>query len=144
MAVNVKKITLWRGRIANRPGSLAEVLAPLAAAKSDLQVVMGYHEIGAPGEAVVELYPVSGSKASGAAARAGLGASGIPTLLVTGDNRAGLGHAMAAAIAEAGINLSFLVAQVAGRKYSAVLGFEREADASRAQGLIKKAARKRS
>ena len=56
-----------------------------------------------------------------------------------GDDRPGLGHAMARALADAGINLVFLVAQVVGRRYSAVFGFEREADADRAAGLLKKA-----
>jgi len=43
------------------------------------------------------------------------------------------------AIGDAGINLGFLVAQVVGRRYSAVVGFENEADANNAAALIKKA-----
>jgi hypothetical protein len=50
---------------------------------------------------------------------------------------------MTQAIAEAGVNLDFLVAQVIGRKYSAVLGFENEVDADKASALIKKAAAKK-
>jgi hypothetical protein len=73
-----------------------------------------------------------------AAEAAGLSASSIPTLLVEGDNKPGLGHALARAMADAGINLSFLVAQVIGRKYTAVVGFESEEDARRASTLIKK------
>jgi hypothetical protein len=38
------------------------------------------------------------------------------------------------------INLSFVMAQVVGRSYSAMFGFENEADAARATALIKKAA----
>jgi hypothetical protein len=60
-------------------------------------------------------------------------------LLVEGDNKAGLGYAITKAIADAGVNLSFLVAQVIGRRYSAVIGFENEADAEKAGTLIKKA-----
>ena len=67
-------------------------------------------------------------------------ASSISTLLIEGDNKSGLGHAIAQAIAEAGINLDFLVAQVVGRKYSAVVGFDNEADLKKAVPLIKKAA----
>jgi hypothetical protein len=63
--------------------------------------------------------------------------------MVEGDNRVGLGHRMTQAIAEAGVNLDFLVAQVIGRKYSAVLGFENEVDADKASALIKKAAAKK-
>jgi hypothetical protein len=61
-------------------------------------------------------------------------------LLVEGDDKPGLGYAIAQAIAGAGINMTFFVAQVIGRKFSAVLGFDTEADAKAAGPLIKKAA----
>ncbi|MGI9072797.1 MAG: hypothetical protein ACR2JB_16135 [Bryobacteraceae bacterium] len=48
-----------------------------------------------------------------------------------GDNQPGLGHAIARAIADGGINLDFLVAQVIEGTYSAVLGFDSEADLKR-------------
>ena len=56
-----------------------------------------------------------------------------------GDNRPGLGHAISQAIADAGINMDFVVAQVVGRKYSAIFGFESEADATKGAAVIKKA-----
>src|SRR6266851_10161151 len=56
---------------------------------------------------------------------------------VEGDNRPGLGHSIAKAIGDAGINMSFVMAQVVGRRYSAVFCFENEADASKAATLIK-------
>jgi predicted amino acid-binding ACT domain protein len=74
-----------------------------------------------------------------AAAEAGLSASSIPTLLVEGDDKPGLGFAIAQTIAEAGVNMTFFVAQAMERKFSAVLGFETEADAKTAAPLIKKA-----
>ncbi len=138
MAVKVKEITIWHRDVENRPGTLAEALAPLAAAGASLQVVMGYRHPGDEGRATVEVYPVSGKKATAAAQSAGLSASSIPTLLVEGDDRPGLGHAIARALSEAGINIAFLVAQVVGKKYSAVIGFESQTDAKRAAGLIKK------
>ena len=140
MAVTVKKITLWRGKLENRPGTLAAVLEPLAQAKADLQVLMGYREPGAS-QAVVELYPVAGVKASAAAQRGGLGPASGTSLLVSGDNRKGVGHRIARALGEAGINVNFLVAQATGRKFSMVAGFDSEADATRAAALIKKAAK---
>jgi hypothetical protein len=139
MAITIKKVTLWRSNVDNRPGALARVLEPMARAGADLQVAMGYHIPGSENRAVVEVAPVTGKKATAAAHQAGLAASGIPTLLVLGDNRPGLGHALAREIAAAGINLAFLVAQVVGRRYSAIFGFESEAEANKAVGLIKKA-----
>jgi hypothetical protein len=64
---------------------------------------------------------------------AGLMSSSIPTLLVEGDDKPGPGFAIA------GVNLTFFVAQAMGREFSAVLGFETEADAKTAAPLIKKA-----
>lgn len=143
MPVTVKKITLWRKELENRPGTLAEALDPVAKAGADLQVVMGYCYPGDRSKAALELFPVMSKKVTGAAQSAGLAPSGIPALHVVGDNRAGLGHAIARTLADASINLDFLVAQVIGRKYSAVIGFENEADAAKAMPLIKKAGKKK-
>jgi len=137
MAVKVKLITLWRRDVDNRPGALAETVAPLSSAGANLQVLMGYRHPG-DARATIELSPVSGKKATAAAQQAGLSASGIPTLVVEGDDRPGIAHAIARSLADAGINLAFLVAQVVGKKYSAVVGFDSETDAQRAAGLIRK------
>jgi hypothetical protein len=139
MAVTIKKITVFRAEVDNRAGTLAGILEGLKAAKGNLDVVMGYRVPGQHERAVVEVWPVSGKKMAAAAAAAGLKPSLTPTLLVQGDDRPGLGHAMARALGDAGISLVFLVAQVIGRRYSAVFGFESAADADRASGLLKKA-----
>ena len=139
MAVTVKKVTLWRTQVENKPGALSRVLAPLAEAGADLQVVMGYHYQGVPDSAVIEVSPVSGRKATTAAGKVGLEAAAIHTLLVQGDNKAGLGHVIAQNIAAAAINVTFLVAQVIGTQFSAIMGFEDEAAAKEAVTLVKKA-----
>ena len=122
MAVTVKKIVLWRKEVENRAGILANALAPLANAGTDIHVVMAYRFPGQESKSAIELYPVTGKKSAAAAKEAGFSASAIPALRVEGDNRAGLGYATAQGIADAGINIDFLVAQVVGRKYSAVFG----------------------
>jgi len=143
MPVTVKRITLWRKELENKAGTLAATLEPLAKAAADLQVVMGYRYPGEAAKAAVELFPIASKKATQAALDAGLVASTIVALHVEGDNRPGLGHSIARAIAEAGVNLDFLVAQVVGKKYSAVIGLENEGDATKATALIKKAAGKK-
>ncbi len=135
MAISVKKINLWRREVEDRPGMLAATLEPLAKAGTNLQVVMGYH-IG--DMAAIEVFPVTGKKATAAAEQGGLAASGPPALLVNGDDRPALGHALARGIADAGINIHFLVAQVIGGRYSAVFGFGSDEDAERAASIIKK------
>lgn len=139
MLVTVKNISLWRKEVENQVGSLAHTLEPLSKAGANLHVLMGYRYPGEGTKAAIELYPVAGKKMTAAASEAGLSASSIPTLLVEGDDRPGLDFAIAQAIAGAGVNMTFFVAQSVGRRFSAVLGFENEADAKTAAPLIKKA-----
>jgi len=140
MAVMVKNISLWRKEVDNQVGTLAHTLEPVTKAGANLQILMGYRYPGEGTRAAIELYPVTAKKASAAASEAGLSASSIPTLLVEGDDRPGLGLAIAQAMSGAGINMTFFVAQAVGRRFSAVLGFESETDAKTAAPLIKKAA----
>ena len=144
MAVTVKDITLWRREIDNRPGMLAQVLGPLATAKADVQVLMAYRFPGDESRGAVELFPISGKKTIAAAQAAGLTpADDIPAVLVTGTNKPGIGFDTTAAIAAAGINLSFVVAQVIGSKFSAVYGFDNDADRRKAAALLKKSPSRR-
>jgi hypothetical protein len=143
MAVTVKKITLWRKEVAHEVGTLAGVLEALAHAGASLRVVMGYAIPGESNRAAVEMFPVTGKKAMAAAGAVGLSASPIACLLVEGDDRAGLGAAMARAVADAGVNISFVIAETIGRKFSAVFGFESDADAITASKAIKSAAKPR-
>ncbi|MFB3777609.1 MAG: hypothetical protein ACE141_08350 [Bryobacteraceae bacterium] len=139
MAVTVRNVMIWRKEVSNQPGELAGTLDPLVKAGVNLQVLMGYRLPGEEGKAAIELYPVTGKKAAKAAAAAGLTASSIPALHVQGDDKPGLMLAFASRLAGAGINISFLVAQVVGRKYTAIWGFESAEAAKKAAALIKKA-----
>ena len=141
MPVTVKKVILWRTEVENKPGALASTIEPLAEAGADLKAIMGYRHPTAEGRAAIEVFPIVGKKLAIAAGAAGLAAAAIPTLLVEGDNKPGLGHSIAQAIAAAGINIAFFVAQAIGRKFTAVVGFETEADAKSAAPTIRKAAR---
>ena len=137
MVISVTKISLWRREVENSPGKMAETLEPLSNAGTNLQIVMGYH-IG--DMAAIEVFPVSGTRAVNAARQGGLSESGPPSLLVAGENRPGLLHSMSRALADEGINIHFLVAQVVAGRYSAVFGFGSDDDATRAIKIIKAAA----
>ncbi len=139
MPVTVKKITLWRAEVDNQPGTLANIVGPLAKAGADLKVLMGYRIHGSGGKAAIEVCPIAGKKLVAAAQAVGLIPSATPTLLVEGDDKPGLGYATAQAVAGAGINFAFFVAHVIGRRYSVVMGFETEDDAKKAAPVIKKA-----
>ena len=54
MAITLKKITLWRKEVDHKPGALADTLALLAQARTDLQAVMGYRYPGDQGKAAIE------------------------------------------------------------------------------------------
>jgi hypothetical protein len=139
MAVTVKSITIWRQEVENQPGRLAQTLVPIVAAGADLQVLMGYRIPGHEGQAVIELFPITGKRMTAAARAAGLTPADTPSLLVQGDNKPGVALTIVDAVKEAGLNFSFLVANVIGRKYSAVMGFESAAAAKQAAAIIKKA-----
>jgi hypothetical protein len=139
MAVRIRPITLWRAEVDHQPGMLAQTLEPLASAGADLQAVMGYRLPGGRGRAAIEVFPVTGAKSLSAAQMAGLSESGISAVQVEGDNREGLGHATAKALAAAGINIDFFLALVSGKRYTTVIGFDNPVDAERAIPLIKRA-----
>jgi hypothetical protein len=139
MPVTVKSIIIWRKEIDNHVGVLARTLEPLQKAGADLRVLMAYRYPSNEAKAAVEIYPVNSKKLTAAATEAELTASSIPALLVEGDNKPGLAHQITQAIADAGVNLSFLVAHVVGRRYAATIGFETELDAKKAATLIKRA-----
>src|SRR5712692_11218085 len=107
MSVTVKNISLWRREVENEVGMLALTLEPVTKAGANLRVLMGYRYPSNETRAAIELYPVSGKKVAAAASAAGLTASSIPTLLVEGDDKPGLGLAITQAIAGAGINMTF-------------------------------------
>ncbi len=139
MAISIQKLTLWTTDIGNRPGSLGALLGPLADAGCDLEVLMAYVKPGDPAKGVVELAPISGARATRAAKSAGLAPAAIPCLLVDGDNRQGLGHAIASALGAAGINLHFVVTLVSGKRYRAVFGFGAETQPAAVTRVIRSA-----
>jgi hypothetical protein len=140
MAVSIQKLVVWSGEVENRPGGLRSAVGPLAEAGVDLQVVMAYEKPGNPDRSMVEVAPVTSVKATRAAQAAGLSASGIPCLLVEGDNRPGVTDAISGALGSAGLNGQFLVALVVGRKYRAVFGFSPGTDMGMATKAIRGAA----
>jgi hypothetical protein len=83
MPVNVKKIVLWRKEVQNRAGILANALAPLAHAGTDVHAVMAYRFPGQETKAAIELYPVEGKRFITAAKEAGFSASTVrPRLFI--------------------------------------------------------------
>ncbi len=144
MALKVASVQLWSGRIDDAVGGAAKVLAPLSAAKADLEFVLVRRTAEDPGRGIVFVAPVKGAKAEQAARGAGLSpAADISALRVEGDNKAGTGHSLASAMAAAGVSFRGLSASVFGRKYVCHIAFDRPEDAAQAAAALKSVARKK-
>lgn len=138
MGVTVKKAVIWRKEVRNTPGVLASTLKPLADAGVNVQVLMGYAYPGDNNKSAIEVYPISSAKAIAAAKSAKLlPSSSIACLHVQGDDEVGLGARIAQQLGSAKINVSFVMVQVVGKKYSGFFGFENEMAAERAMKIIK-------
>lgn len=138
MAVTVKRATLWTTNTSNTPGALASSLAPLAEGSVNLDLVMGYSHQDKAG-ATIEVFPVQGSSSQRAARRAGYQKSAFPCVWIMGNNRVGLGRQIASALAEAGININFFIAQVVRNEYVGMFSFEANSEADLAVKIIRKA-----
>jgi hypothetical protein len=137
MALTVKRITLWRREVENRPGVLASILNPLAESGTDLRLVMGYRFPEQPDRSAIEVYPVTGKRQTAAAAEAGLVPFELPCLLIEGPNQVGFGARIGTALSEADINIAFLVAAAVGKNAVAAIGFADAETAERAMKIIR-------
>ena len=139
MAYTVKKVDVWAGEIADRPGGLAGTLAALSNAGANLEFLVARRAPDKPGTGVVFVTPIKGVKQKAAAQQAGLGTSeGLHSVRVEGPDRAGLGAKMTDALAEAGINVRGLSAAAIGRRGITYFAFDGAADADTAVRLLKK------
>lgn len=139
MSFTVTKVDVWSARIEDKPGGLARVLGALGNMGANLECVIARRDPSKAGSGVVFLTPVKGAAVRKSAKSESVApAKNLATLKVTGDDAAGLGGRIAAAIADAGINLRGVSAATMGRKFVAYLGFDNAADATKAARALKK------
>jgi hypothetical protein len=139
MSFTVTKVDIWSAKIEDKPGGLARVLGALGNSGASLECVIARRDTAKSGTGVVFLTPVKGAAARKSAQAQGVSpAKNLATLKVEGDDSPGLGAHIAAAIADAGINLRGVSAAVVGRKFVAYLGFDNAADATKAGRALKK------
>jgi hypothetical protein len=140
MAYTVKKVDVWAGEIADRPGGLASTLTAMSKAGANIEFVIARRAADKPGTGVVFLTPIKGAKQKGAAQQAGLATSeSLHSVRVEGPDRGGLGAQMADALAGAGINLRGISAAALGRRAVSYLAFDSAADSDAAVKILKKA-----
>ncbi len=144
MAYSVNKVEMWAGEIEDRVGGLAAKLEALAKAGADLEIVVSRRQPNVPGKGIVFLGPVTGANVSKAAEAAGLTQTrDLVALRVEGPNKPGECHRLTRLLADAGINLRGLAATAIGSKFAASLGFDSDADATKAAQLLQSAGAKR-
>ena len=139
MRISIKRVKLWRKVAENRPGVLAELLDSLAEVGADPELVMASSHMDGVDLASISISPLSGMKAAGAAQSAGLRATrAMSALLVSGENQDYICRRFVQTVADAHINIGFVVALATGKHVSAVFGFDSESDARMAASLLKK------
>jgi len=140
MAYSVKKVDVWAGEIADRPGGLAEKIQSLSNARANLEFLIARRAADKPGTGVVFVTPIKGAKQKSAAQGTGFATTdSLHSVRVEGPDKAGLGAKMTKAIADAGINLRGLSAAALGRRSVSYLAFDSAADADSAVSLLRKA-----
>ena len=142
MAYTIKKVDVWAGEIADRPGGLASTLTAMNNAGANIEFVVARRAPDKPGTGVVFLTPIRGAKQKAAAQNAGLSTSdGLHSVRVEGPDRAGLGAKMSDALAAAGINVRGISAAALGRRAISYFAFDSAADADAAVGVLRKTLR---
>ena len=140
MAIQITKVEVWAGEIADRPGGLGAKLKALSDAGANLEFVISRRAPEKPGTGVVFLAPLRGAAVARVAREAGLSkATGMHSLRLEAPDRAGLGTRITQAIAGADINMRGLSAAALGRRSVCYLAFDSEADVKKAQRVLKKA-----
>src|SRR3954447_5739390 len=139
MAYALRKVEVWAGEIADRPGGLSAMMEALSNAGATLEFVVSRRAPDRPGTGVVFLTPVKGVKQKNAARAAGLNTTdSLHSVRIEGPDRPGLGAKMTRALADAGINLRGVSAAALGRRAVTYLAFDNAADADNAIRTLKK------
>jgi hypothetical protein len=139
MAYTIKKVDVWAGEIADRPGGLGATVEALSNAGADLEFLISRRAPDRPGTGVVFLTPVKGTKQKNAAQTAGLSTTdSLHSVRVEGPDRPGLGTTLTRALRDSGINLRGVSAAALGRRMVTYLAFDNAADADQAIRALKK------
>ena len=137
MAYAIEKVDVWSATLLDKPGGLADKLAPLAKAGVSLEFVLARRD--RPGRGIVFLAPIKGAAPIRIAKAAGITRTkDIQALRIEGTDKSGLGAKMTVALADADINVRGLSAIAIGRRALFYLALDNSADASKAKRILTK------
>jgi len=138
MAYTITKVDVWVGSIVDRPGGVADKLAPLAEAGARLEFLLARREKARKG--LLFVAPIKGAKQAAAAKKAGLKkGAGVSALRIAGPDKAGLGACIGRALGDAGLNMRGISAMAVGRKSVFYVAFDKAQDAAKARRVLAKA-----
>jgi len=139
MAFDVSLVDVWVATIDDRPGGLAEKLAPLAQAGANLEFVVARRAPDKPGTGVVFLTSLKGPAQLRAARNAGFEKSkSLRSVRIEGPDKPGVGAGVTQALADAGINLRGLSAAAMKRRFVMYLAFDSPTDATKAARILRR------
>lgn len=132
---SVRKASYYSMKVPQRPGSGAQLLAALKAAKVNLLAFTGFPQ---GGGAQVDFVPQDNAKFVKAARKAGLRISSRKTVfLARGDDRVGALTRILGKLARAGINIVALNAVTAGKRRYGAMFWVKAKDVAKAARLLR-------
>ena len=139
MKLSITRTDVWATSIDDRPGGLANTLAPLAEAGANLEFIVARRAPEQSGKGVVFITPVKGAKQVKAAGVAGFQKTGtLHSVRIEGGDKPGMGAKITKALADSGINLRGLSAAAFGRKFVTYLALDSAEAATKAIAILKK------
>jgi hypothetical protein len=137
MSFKWDRVHVWSCEITDQPGSVAQKLAYLAEADTNLEYIFTKRLPHKPGYGILYVAPVTGPAQVRAAKAADMHEADAPIVRrIEGDNEAGLAHHVTQKWAKAGINLQGLTMAVMGSKFIGYAAFDTVNDANRAAQIL--------
>jgi len=137
MNLIIERAHVWAASLDDQPNGLAQVLEILKAAGADLDFIIARRTAEQPGKGVVFITPLRGDKEIAAASELGFGlANSIHSVRIQGQNQPGLAADITQTLASANINLRGLSAAELVTRFVMYIGFDSEADADKAVGVL--------
>ncbi len=139
MKLQVTKVEVWSAPIEDRPGAAAEKLERMAKAGASFEFVFARRAPEQPGQGVLFVCPVKGTKVTKAAREAGFAPSEtLQSVRIEEKDAPGVAAKVTGALAAAGVNLRAISASALGKKFVSYLALDSQADAAKAASVLKK------
>lgn len=117
--MTVRKATQFTVRVPDEPGKLAEATEFMAQGGVNLVALAGWTE--GEGQGIIACIPEDPDKIRALECPEGHTPKETEVVVVEGEDKLGVGHAIAKAVADAGVNLKSCMMQAAGGRFQAVV-----------------------